>query len=225
MKNMSHLSKRPARARQAGFIQNFIIPGIILIGVVIAGIAMLSSGSSTNTDNEKAGMLANVVLTQSLTVTGAIQRAEADGGITSASTSAEAMTALTAAKYMGTLPTLPPDLTAAGTWGYDQTATLLAKGSGGADIGSAAADTVLSVKLGADTSGGVAEAVCLRVNNKLYGTSTSIVAASVAAAVGLKSATEVKPPVSVGSTISVGGSEGCAKEGTNYVYYKVVTVK
>lgn len=201
-----------ARKAQAGFIQNFIIPGIILIGVVIAGIAMLSSGSSTNTDNEKASMLANVVMAQSLSVTGAIQRAEADGAIGASATGLQDLNAsLVAPKYIatGSMPQLPPELGSA-DWAY--TKGDFAVKAAGADIGGAAADDVLRVVVGA-TDSNVAKAVCLRINNKLYGSSTL--------------ATHAPGSLATGGTsdATAGGVEGCATSGTNFVYYKVVNVK
>ncbi len=206
-------TNRASRKAQAGFIQNFIIPGIILIGVVIAGIAMLSSGSSTNTDNEKASMLANVVMAQSLTVTGAIQRSEADGAIGAGATGTQDLNAtLVAPKYIatGAMPKLPPEL-GNGAWAYAKKDVAIKAAA--ADIGSATEDDVLRVTVGSDDT---AQAVCLRINSKLYGSSTL---ASHAASIG-SLATD-------GGTTdaTAGGVEGCAKSGTDFVYYKVVNVK
>lgn len=210
------MQKRISSSKQAGFIQNFIIPGIILIGIVIAGIAMLSSGSSTNTDNEKASMLANVVMAQSLTVTGAIQRAEADGAIGAADTGVQDLNlSLVQPKYIatGAMPQLPPDLNNA-DWSYTKAAFPVK--AAGADIGGTADDDVLQVSVGPKGSD-LAKAVCLRINNKLYGTST------------LSSRTDA----SIGSLVSDGGSldataggaEGCATTASDYMYYKVVNMK
>lgn len=207
--------QRTAKKNQAGFIQNFIIPGIILIGLVIAGIAMLSSGSSTNTDNEKASMLANVVVAQSLTVTGAIQRAEADGAIGSAATGAQDLdVSLVGPKYIatGSMPVLPTDLGNA-AWVY--TKADFGVKAAGADIGSAAADDVLRVTLG---SSDVAKATCLRINNKLYGASTLLT--RTAAQIGLLG----DPDFGTKDAIA-GGTEGCASSGANFVYYKAVNIK
>lgn len=226
--NLRYLNKGfPGKRAQAGFIQNFIIPGIILIGVVIAGIAMLSSGSSTNTSNEKASMLSNAVMAQSLTVTSALQRAEADGAIASTSpqtlTTANLTTALVGGQYIasGSLPVMPSDLTGAGTWSYTK-GVLEAKDAQAtpADIGSATKDDVLQVALGAVSVGSVAEAVCLRVNNKLYGSPT-VSGTTIGGSLG---AALVDAPSSA-VTGKVGASEGCVSDGTNYVYYKVVNVK
>jgi len=206
------IQNRRAQKRQSGFIQNFIIPGIILIGVVIAGIAMLSSGSSTNTDNEKASMLANVVMTQSLTMVGAIQRAEADGAIGAAATGVQDLTAsLLVPKYIatGSLPKMPTELGGA-SWSYKKDD--FAVKAAGADIGGAAADDVLQVVLGPTTST-LSKGACLRINNKLYGSST--LPATVPGAIA-----------SGGTTAATaGGGEGCVTSGVNYVYYKTVNVK
>ena len=206
--------QRTASPRQAGFIQNFIIPGIILIGLVIAGIAMLSSGSSTNTDNEKASMLANVVMTQSLTVTGAIQRAEADGAIGAAAGVQDLTVSLITPKYltMGAMPTLPPELASA-AWVYTK-ADFGVKASG-ADLGTTAAEDVLRVTLGADN---VAKATCLRINNKLYGTSTLLT--RTAAQIGL-----IITPDFGTKDATAGGTEGCATSGANFIYYKAVNIR
>lgn len=210
------MQKKLRPAKQSGFIQNFIIPGIILIGLVIAGIAMLSSGSSTNTDNEKASMLANVVMAQSLTVTGALQRAEADGAIAANATGVQDLNkSLVQPKYIatGAMPELPPELNGA-DWSYSK-ADFAVKAAA-ADIGGSAADDVLRVVVGPKGSD-LAKAVCLRINNKLYGTST------------LSSRTDasIGSLVSDGGTLdaSAGGVEGCATSATDYVYYKAVNVK
>lgn len=205
---------RGSRKSQSGFIQNFIIPGIILIGVVIAGIAMLSSGSSTNTDNEKASMLANVVMAQSLTVTGAVQRSEADGAIGAAATGAQDLDAtLVAPKYIatGSMPKLPPELSSA-AWSYVKNDVAIK--ALGLDIGSVAADDVLRVTVGSDDA---AKAVCLRINNKLYGTST----------LATRSLASIGSLTTDGGSLdaTAGGVEGCATSGANFVYYKVVNVK
>ncbi|GBG14614.1 phosphomannomutase [Novimethylophilus kurashikiensis] len=216
--------RKNAKSRhQAGFIQNFIIPGIILIGVVIAGIAMLSSGSGTNTDNEKASMMANAVIAQGLTVTSAVQRAEADGAITGAQSAAGLSSVLVGAKYIasGSMPSLPSDLGGGNAWVFDNTTK--AQGSTGTDIGSALPDNIITIPLGAHTVGSAQEATCLRINAKLYSTST---VSGTAASVGsLTTGGTVKPPVSAASTAAATGTEGCVDDGTNYTFYKVVDVK
>lgn len=217
MRNMRAMRQMNLPNRQAGFIQNFIIPGIILIGVVIAGIAMLSSGSSTNTDNERASMLANVVVTQGLTVTTAVQRAEADGALAAAGDAAARNAALVNGRYItsGAMPTLPPDLASAGAWGFE-VGVFQAVGSAGADIGSGTKDDVLVIELGPQTDG-MTEAVCLRINNKLYQSSTVT-----GTAVGTYAAAKLTAPT---GTNSATGAEGCVGNGTDLFYYKVVNVK
>ena len=199
---------------QAGFIQNFIIPGIILIGLVIAGIAMLSSSSSTNTDNEKASMLANVVMSQSLNITAAIQRAEADGAIGAAATGAQDLTvSLITPKYlaMSALPTVSG--LASAVWTY--TKADFGVKAAGTDLGTTAAEDVLRMTLGSDN---VAKAVCLRINNKLYGSSTLLT--RTAAQIGL-----IITPDFGTKDATAGGTEGCATSGANFVYYKAVNIK
>jgi len=159
-------------------------------------------------------MLANVVMAQSLTVTGAIQRAEADGAIGAQATGVQDLDAsLVVPKYIatGSMPQLPPELGNA-SWAYAKDD--LAVKAANANIGGIAADDVLRVVVGADDT---AKAVCLRINNKLYGTST--LSTRTAASLGSLTAD--------GGTLdaSAGGVEGCATVGSNYVYYKAVNVK
>lgn len=205
-----------ASLKQAGFIQNLIIPGIILIGVVIAGIAMLSSGSSTSTDKEKASMLANAVMAQSLSVTSAIQRAEADGAIpaTTAATSVTLTNALVTNKYISNLPTLPTDL-ANNAWAYDKNYAEIKNSTG--DIGAVNADDVLRIELADNGTAGLAEMACQRINNKLFGTPSTDAPPAVASML-----TGAAGALTVGTG---SGAEGCVKDGTKYAYFKVVNVK
>lgn len=205
--------------KQGGFVQNFIIPGLVLLGLVIGAIAYMSSGSSTNTDNEKYSMVANNALTQGITLASAIQRAEADGAITVADTTVLDTAALTTrlvnTKFItsGAMPDMTSELVGA-TWSYKK-ADFAVKAVG-ADIGSAAQDDVLRVVLGDSDA---AKAVCVRINNKLYGSST-LLSHATAAGVGALAAD--------GGTkdAKVGGTEGCAIDADGKLaFYKVVNVK
>ena len=214
-KDFSYMSRGfNAKSAQGGFIQNLIIPGIILIGLVIAGIAMLSSGSSTNTDNEKASMLANVFLSQGMTMATAIQRAEADGAIPpSASVGVNLTTSLVTPNYLSSLPVAPADA-GGGSWVYNKMHVVAA--AGGSTAGTAAADDFVRVPLGT----ALAEAVCLRINNKLFGTSTLV---------GTAPGTDDLSATIAGVTgAPVGAIEGCMKDSNNsnaYTYYKLINVR
>lgn len=207
--------------RQAGFIQNFIIPGLILIGVVIAGIAMLSSGSSGNADNERASMLANTVMGQSLSVAQAIQRAEGDGAIAPATVSTAvdltSAGALVTGRYMISAPALPAEITS-GAWTYLKAHTKVQAGAVPADLGTVAADDVLKVPL----NGSLAKSVCLRINNKLFGTSTLP-----ATAMGSGNLTVAASTVTGVTGAPVGATEGCIQDSgaaSAYTYFRTVNV-
>lgn len=206
--------------RQAGFIQNFIIPGLILIGVVIAGIAMLSSGSSGNADNERASMLANTVMGQSLSVAQAIQRAEGDGAIppATASTAVDLTSAgaLVTGRYMITAPALPAEITS-GAWTYMKAHTRVQAGAA-VDLGTASADDVLKIPL----NGALAQGTCLRINNKLFGTSTLP-----ATTVGSGNLTVAASTVGGVTGAPAGATEGCIQDtgaASAYTYFRAVNV-
>lgn len=225
MRNMRNM--RPmGRKAQAGFIQNFIIPGIILIGVVIAGIAMLSGGNGgTDTSNEQASMTANAVIAQSLTLSSAINRAEGDGAIPSAATVYDDATATTLSSVLvttgyipGTLPAPPANSqSVSGPWAYSKGAMIVTDAQAvPSNIGSAVADDVLYLD-------NVTEAVCRRINNKLYGTSTALAAAPVGSFAALAVANASANVADVNR--QRGASEGCVAHGAAFAYYKVVNIK
>ena len=221
-------SHRANIQRQDGFIHNLIIPGIVLIGIVLAGIAMLANNSTGNTDNEKASMLANVVLKQGVDYSTAIQRAEGDGAILATFTGKQALTSLTSGGYIGpTMPALPSDLVNGTAWAYDKGEIALE--ANGSVIGTGKND-VLYAFLGADS---LAHSVCLRINNKLYGlpTTPQATGADVNVTGGTESIVAAGGAGTIDGTLSTrtDATEGCVYTATNpatgYTYYKLVSAR
>ena len=209
---MNH-TKLNLRTKQSGFIQNFIIPGIVLLGIVLAGIAMLSSGVRGNTKGipEKASMLTGVVMAQAIALTDAIQAAEADGVLAPAeATGYVAFTApLRANGYLKEDPKLDTDITAAyNTWFYHRGEMVVANGA--LNAGTASADDVLTIVL----DGPLKADICTRINNRLYKTAVD----TAGTPGGSVFATAIDPPT--GATGS--GTEGCVADGTNFKYYRTV---
>ena len=189
---------------------------------------MLFSGSgSTNTNNEQASLAGSTVISQSISMASSIQRAEADGALPSGADAdinlGELETALLAGGYMsgGVLPTLPPPLetiravTPSEDWNYTKSTKVVTYGAGPLQVGSTAPDDVLTIKLRGTPD--VTKPVCLRINNKLHGTSTvsaTTVGGSIAGAA-----------ISAPNGANVAGNEGCVDDGTGYTYYKVVNAR
>jgi len=159
---------------QTGFIQNFIIPGIILIGVVIAGIAMLASNSgNSDLSNEKAAMEANALLGQATALRAAIERADADGGIpdTPQEYSAVSGTTLSDLLVGGKYVTALPQVSAAAAphgaqWAFYR-GQVRAYYPDSSDVGTSGADDVLVVS-------GLDSKVAARINNKLHGMAVNV---------------------------------------------------
>ena len=224
MRNMRNM-RQVGRKSQGGFIQNFIIPGIILIGVVIAGIAMLSGGNGgTDTTNEQASMTANAVIAQSLTLAGAVNRAEGDGAIPTAAVATSYTDATLSAKLVdtgyipGTLPAPPANSQPSGAtekWTYSKKTHVVTDAQAApANIGTAAEDDVLYLD-------NLTKAVCLRINNKLYGTvTTGTPTGSLAAATIANAAANVAD-----TNRQKGATEGCVGSTAGYAYYKVINIK
>lgn len=206
--------------RQSGFIQNFIIPGLILIGVVIAGIAMLSSNTGGNSDNERAAVIANSVMGQGLSVAAAIQRAEADGAIPAATVATTvditSTGVLVAGRFMAAGAVLPATAGAA-AWQYKKVHSLLR--ANGAVVGTAAADDMLYVPI----TGAAAESICLRINTRLYG--TSALPGTVTGSGDLTTAGATNNGVTGAPT---GAAEGCVTDTGNagaYTYFRAITIR
>lgn len=70
------------RNLQRGFVHAFIIPGLIVLGVVIAGIAWLSRGDRMHTRPDEENIQAMVIISQAVKLQGALERATGDGIIT-----------------------------------------------------------------------------------------------------------------------------------------------
>lgn len=215
---------RPYRA-QAGFIQNFIIPGIILIGLVIAGIAMLSNGAGTNTQADKDNVNAGVIITQGVKLQSALERAIGDGVITRTATGNIDLTAtLQASSIMPTalFPAAPADaLATASSWSYAQGLYQVKDAQAtAADVGSSAADDVMFLP-------NVSATVCASINYRLYGGSSAF-SGAYAPGGGFTTGSDIQGPSAVvpaGNQVSA--REGCVSlDGStvSYIYYKAIGV-
>lgn len=213
--------QRPHGAhRQSGFIQNFIIPGLILIGVVIAGIAMLSSNTGGNSDNERASVIANSVMGQGLSIAAAIQRAEADGAIPAATVATPVditgAGVLVTGRFMVAGAVLPAEA-GGSAWLYKKVHSLLLASA--VAVGTNAEDDMLFVPI----TGAAAEAICLRINNRLYGTST--LPGTVTGSGNLTTAGMTNNGV---TGAPVGATEGCVIDVGNasaYTYFRAINIR
>lgn len=215
------------QVRQRGFIQNFIIPGIVVLGVVIAGIAWLSRGDRMHTKPDEDNVQAMVIIAQAAKLQGAIERATGDGAITK---SAKGVIDLSATLMQSTIMTLasfpvPPEsaLASPGTqWAYAQGhfRTFDASASPAA-IGTDEADDVIYLV-------GLTPGVCASINFRLYGSNTLLTDSG---------SYDVQGSLSAGSQVIEGAHgkvpeinesstrEGCVKHvSAGYAYYKIVGV-
>lgn len=220
MKHLDYRSQGRVARRESGFIQNLIIPGLILIGVVIAGIAMLSSNTGGNSDNERASMVANSVMGQAQSIAQAIQRAEADGAIPPATVPTTVDISdtgvLVTGRFMAAGATLPA-AAGASAWQYKKVHSLLLSNT--VAVGTAAADDMLYVPI----TGTAAEAICLRINNRLYATAT-LPGASTGSG-NLTTAGQTNNGVTGAPT---GASEGCVTDTGNasaYTYFRAINLR
>jgi enamine deaminase RidA (YjgF/YER057c/UK114 family) len=221
MQKPSRIMSRPlaARRKQGGFIQNLIIPGLLLMGAVIAVIALASnSSSSTDTSKEQSAVYASAILSQGVTIKEAAQRALADGISNDDLVASVGLAVLATNSYIsGTVPTPPKGAEVTGqspAWSFSK--TLVATDAAAANIGTAAADEVVMLdKLNKN--------VCIRINNKLYG--ESVLKANDAAIGTAIAAAAVSAPIIADVNRQGGASEGCVPSATagQYTYYKIVT--
>lgn len=224
MQRMQNLPKRFTKKplsmpkKQEGFIQNLILPGLILLGAIVAVVALMSNGSSTtDTSKEQAGIYSSAVLAQGVTMKEAVQRAIADG-VTSANLTTS-LTVLTTNKYIASnaLPTPPRGSEATGAtpaWTFSN--LVVAADGAGTDLGTAAADDVLLLS-------DLNKEVCVRINNKLYG--ETVIKANDAAIGAAVTGTAAAAPT-IPAAAQASAAEGCLPAGSDkYTYYKVVHAK
>lgn len=214
------------RRNQSGFVQNFILPGVIILGVIISGIAWLSRGDHMNTKPDQENVHAMVILSQAVKLQGALERATGDGIITRNSVGVinlENTLMQSSIMPRAAFPQPPADaLTSATQWGYAQGYLRAYDAQASAKpIGSEAPDDVIYLT-------NLTPGVCASINFRLYGTDTrlsddgryvvngnlSLSGTSVEGANG-------KVPVEKEAS----AREGCVRfNGSGYAYYKVVGV-
>lgn len=154
---------------QQGFIQNFILPGLIVLGAVITGILWLAH-SDTSTSADQDSMSAMVIIAQAAKLQTGIDRAVADGTITHDLTGVvdlETTLMQSAIMPQAAFPTPPAlALLRPATWSYAQRyfRVLDARESSG-DIGTAALDDVVYLPH-------LTAYVCAQLNYRLHGSST-----------------------------------------------------
>lgn len=222
---MKNEIKRAGRlpGKQKGFIQNLILPGLVLLGAVIGSIALLTNSSQGGTDKEQAAANAAGILSQGILLKDSVQRAMTDG--IPASTIASSLSAALVGKgyIVGVLPSAPAGSQVNSTPWVFSNGTYQVKDSqdAAAELGTTAKDDVLTLaNLNKDT--------CIRINNKLYGESIDKAAdANIGVAT---TATGITGPViatsSNAAALKVGNGEGCVPDGAGaYTYYKVVGAK
>lgn len=207
--------------KQKGFIQNLIIPGVILLGIVIGAFALMSSSSSGGGEKEQASVQAAQILAQGVVLKEAIQRANGDG-VPMATVAGDLTAQLITAGYVaGSLPVPPAGSQVAGAgavWSLSTaTIALTDNQATPVDLGTTAKDDVLLLT-------GLTKEVCVRINNKLYG--ETIVKANDAAIGTAAAAAAITAPIIATSAnatqLKVGTPEGCVPGATNYTYYKMV---
>lgn len=76
---------------QEGLIQGALLIALALLAVLIGALSIAGNGRSTNVSEEKAKVLASVILKQSADIQDAFQRAVATGGIDPSSATIEAV--------------------------------------------------------------------------------------------------------------------------------------
>lgn len=205
---------RITRRNQGGWFIPLVIAFLLIIGTITAVLSQSGQQSSGGADKERARMHATAVINQGVMLRDAITRAQVDG--IPAATIASDITTLSTNNYVsGGLPAAPIDSQATATaWAYAAgTFQVTDSQATPADLGTAAKDDVIYLdKLTA--------AVCQRINNVLYGESTlTAIGGSMAAAA------IAGPTISTNTQFQTGSSEGCVAHGTDYAYYKVVSIK
>lgn len=213
--------------KSKGFIQNFIIPGIIVLGVVLAGVAVFARPAESSASNEKAALLANVIISNGEVLTAALLRAELDnatgvpvnslyGRVDATNTSFDSMyrDTLVPGGYLTALPKLPASLPAAAyatRYSYANRYHSM-EAADGTQIGTVELDSIVLIPLGSDD---LSHAVCRRINARLLGTDSSSDAGSPILIAGTPSRT-IMPKANQ--------TTGCARAPSGqYRYFNLVT--
>ncbi len=210
--------------KQRGFIQNLIIPGVILLGAVMAGMAYMSGSPKVGSDNEKASMMAAALITQGEHYATAVLRAEADGalaGLAGGSYYQLEGTPVVQNGYTSTQTArLPPGfMPGAARWIIARkTIRGMANGS---HLGTSAYDDMIFVHIHSGEP--LIKEICARINNRIAGTSLDPNANP-----GQQNfqATNITNPGFTGAP--TGTVHGCMKDlgvAGNQLYYRMVNIR
>lgn len=215
-----------AKRRQAGFVQNLLLPGLILLGLVVAGLAMLSGSAGTDTTADRELMSASIALSQGVKLQGALERATGDGVITRATGEIDLVNTLQASSIMpqAQFPVPPAELlTAASSWRYSQ-GVLAAENAEAspAQVGTVLADDVMYLP-------NITARGCAAINFRLFGSPNVLAGGVYLPGGGLVTNASVKAAANMitDANMKKEAREGCvALDGSasNFVYYKVVGV-
>ncbi|MDX1668439.1 MAG: hypothetical protein R3194_03385 [Limnobacter sp.] len=232
------ISETMRRRKEGGFIQAALLFGIALMTAVLGGFALANRTPTSQTDAEEAKVNASVILKQASDLRDGVQRYSADEGAqavidsmtfdtstttglfdaTSRYASPQIMprSAFASADYSTVVATATTNWSAA-HWRVNKTVTLL-------DMGTAAGvDPIVVIA-------NVADLVCTRLNQLLYGEAFANPTSSLAMAVWAGSADGTSTPPatvdSVGTASHLAGADGlaeaCVVASDGNVYYKVV---
>lgn len=213
------------RNLQRGFVHAFIIPGLIVLGVVIAGIAWLSRGDRMHTRPDEENMQAMVIISQAVKLQGALERATGDGIITRDAVGIiDLNSTLMKSSIMprAGFPVPPANaFTKPAQWAYAQGYFRAFDAKASPDpIGSDAPDDVIYLL-------NLTPGVCASINHRLYGTDTRLTDAGTYDVEGgfslsantIEGAHGRVPGYAEGSV-----REGCVRSGSGYAYYKLTGV-
>lgn len=213
------------RNLQRGIVHAFIIPGLIVLGVVIAGIAWLSRGDRMHTRPDEENVQAMVIISQAVKLQGALERATGDGIITR---DAVGVIDLAATLMQSSIMPragfpVPPDsaMTKPAQWAYAQAYFRAFDAKSSPDpIGTEAPDDVIYLL-------NLTPGVCASINYRLYGTDTRLTeggAYDVDGSLSLAANTIEGARGRVPSYAEGSVREGCVRSGSGYAYYKVTGV-
>ena len=192
--------------RQGGFIQGTILFALAILGIIIAAFAVSNTGSSTNTDSERARVNAGVVMKAGSDIQDAVSRALADQHLAGDITLLAGTTTALPVLYLfdndyryGSAPRLPEQA-------FAGSASLPFEEDDADSIAGDATLNDLLIKLP-----GLREDVCRRINNLALG--------------GPFDASAI-PATSIDAAVTAGlTSEGCYNDATDgFTYFRVVAV-
>lgn len=212
---------------QQGFLQNFILPGLVVLGIVVAGILLLVRGADMTAKPDQANMTAMVIISQSVRMQSAIERALADGVITrDAKGVIDLHQTLLQSSIMplAAYPAVPADaLTQPADWQFAKEHFRVFDAQAmPRDLGTTRADDVVFLPH-------VTAAVCAHINYRLHGgdslTSAGHYAVDGDLLEGEQRIEGARNRVTLGTERLF--REGCVRmnRAADYVYYKVMEVR